>query len=317
MDETFCANYMLFDDVVRETPYDLWVGDESWEVDHFLHENPERKIAPYVFTTDVVGFLPVDPEGDPREVELTADYNAEMIEHRARYPRVRDLSLFLGSAAELPATSMGPGLPGVREWAEDWFEMMPYVVPFDPRDYRDTAALRTRLGYPQDVPLLAAAVGGTAVGRPLLDLVAEGFAHLRKEVPDAQMVMLTGPRISPSDITDVEGLTKHAYLDEAFAHLASADAAVVQGGLSTTMELVAAQRPFLYFPLAHHWEQQHFVTHRLDHYRAGVRMDYATTTPPDLAAAMQRSMQRRPRYRAVPRNGADLAADRIVTLLSR
>ena len=79
---------------------------------------------------------------------------------------MRDLSLFLGAAAELPTTSMGPGLPGVREWAQDWFEMVPYVVPFDPRDYRDTAALRTRLGYPLDVPLLAAAVGGTAVGRP-------------------------------------------------------------------------------------------------------------------------------------------------------
>ncbi len=317
MDEILCANYLLFDEVVRETPYDLWVGDESWEVDHFLHENPERKIAPYVFTTDVVGFLPVDPERDPRELELTADYNAEMIEHRARYPRVRDLSLFLGSAAELPTTSMGPGLPGVREWAEDWFEMVPYVVPFDPRDYRDTPALRARLGYDQDVPLIAAAVGGTAVGRALLDLVTEGFAHLRKEVPEARMVMLTGPRIAPSDITDVEGLTKHAYVEEGFAHLASADTAVVQGGLSTTMELVAAQRPFLYFPLARHWEQQHFVTHRLDHYRAGVRMDYETTTPPDLAAAMLRSMQRRPRYRTVQSNGADLAAERIVTLLSR
>ena len=317
MDEIFCANYLLFDEVVRETPYDLWVGDESWEVDHFLHENPERKIAPYVFTTDVVGFLPVDPEGDPREVELTADYNAEMIEHRARYPKVRDLSLFLGAAAELPAVPMGTGLPGVREWAEDWFEMIPYVVPFDPRDYRDPIALRNRLGYPQDVPLLAAAVGGTAVGRPLLDLVAEGFGHLRKEVPDARMVMLTGPRIAPSDISDVEGLTKHAYLEEGFAHLACADTAVVQGGLSTTMELVAAQRPFLYFPLAHHWEQQHFVTHRLDHYRAGTRMDYASTSPPDLATAMLRSMQRRPRYRAVRRDGADVAAERIVSLLRR
>ena len=70
MDEIFCANYMLFDDVVRETAYDLWVGDEAWDVDHFLHENPERKIAPYAFLTDVVGFLPVDPEGDQREVEL-------------------------------------------------------------------------------------------------------------------------------------------------------------------------------------------------------------------------------------------------------
>ena len=86
------------------------------------------------------------------------------------------------------------------------------------------------------------------------------------------MVMVTGPPDLPDDITDVEGLTKHAYLPDAFAHLACADAAVVQGGLSTTMELVAAQRPFVYFPLARHWEQQHFVAHRLDHYRAGTRI---------------------------------------------
>ena len=49
MDEIFCANYLLFDDVVRDTSYDLWVGDECWEIDYFLHENPERKIAPYAF----------------------------------------------------------------------------------------------------------------------------------------------------------------------------------------------------------------------------------------------------------------------------
>jgi ATP-binding cassette subfamily B protein len=30
---------------------------------------------------------------------------------------------------------------------------------------------------------------------------------------------------------------------------------------------------------AQHWEQQHFVGHRLDHYRAGTRMDYAATCP--------------------------------------
>ena len=102
MDEILCANYMLFDDVVRETTYDLWVGDEAWEVDHFLHENPERKIAPYAFLTDVVGFLPVDPDEDPREVELCADYNAEMVEHRERFPYVRDRSVFIGGYDELP-----------------------------------------------------------------------------------------------------------------------------------------------------------------------------------------------------------------------
>ncbi|MGH3015730.1 MAG: alpha/beta fold hydrolase, partial [Gaiellaceae bacterium] len=43
MDEILVANFMLFHDVAREEHYDLWIGDEAWEVDYFLHENPELK----------------------------------------------------------------------------------------------------------------------------------------------------------------------------------------------------------------------------------------------------------------------------------
>lgn len=317
MDEIFCANYMLFDEVVREAPYDLWVGDESWEVDHFLHENPERKIAPYAFLTDVTGFLPVDPDGDPREADLCADYNAEIIEHLDRYPYVRDRSVFIGSFAELPAASMGPGLPGVRDWSQRIYTSVPYVVPFDPAAFRRPAALRRALGYGTGYPLYVAAVGGTAVGRDLLELTAEAFAIVRKEQPEARLVMVTGPRLAPDALPEVEGMDKHGYVPDLFAHLAAADAAVVQGGLSTTMELVAARRPFVYFPLAQHWEQQHFVTHRLDHYRAGTRMDFATTTPPTLAAALIAARATRPAYRAVRRGGAEKAAAQLAGLLVR
>ena len=316
MDEILCANYMLFDDVVRETSYDLWIGDESWEVDHFLHENPERKIAPYVFMTDVVGFLPVDPKGDTREAELVADYNAEMIEHRERFPFVRDLSVFIGGLDELPDVPLGPSLPTVREWTRQWFSTVPYVVPFDPGAYRRPQALRRRLGYGTGYPLYLAAVGGTAVGRSLLELTAEAFALVRREQPDARMVMVTGPRLDPASLPDVDGMEKRGYVDSLFEHLACADVAVVQGGLSTTMELTAARRPFIYFPLAHHWEQQHFVAHRLDRYGAGVRMDYARTSPADLAAAMIEAGRSRPAYRPVRRGGADRAARMLAGVLT-
>jgi len=317
MDEIFCANYMLFDEVVRETPYDLWVGDESWEVDHFLHENPERKIAPYAFLTDVTGFLPVDPDGDPREAELCADYNAEIIEHLDRYPYVRDRSLFLGSFAELPDAPMGHGLPDVRDWSQRIYTSVPYVVPFDPSAFRRPAALRRSLGYGTGYPLYLASVGGTSVGRDLLELTAESFAIVRKDQPDARMVMVTGPRLAPEELPDIEGMEKRGYVADLFAHLAASDAAVVQGGLSTTMELVAARRPFVYFPLARHWEQQHFVTHRLDHYRAGTRMDFATTTPPELAAALIAARAARPTYRPIRRGGAEKAGAQLAGLLVR
>jgi pimeloyl-ACP methyl ester carboxylesterase/UDP:flavonoid glycosyltransferase YjiC (YdhE family) len=318
MDEILCANYMLFDEVVRDTGYDLWVGDESWEIDYFLHENPERKIAPYVFMTDVIGFLPTD-SGDPREAELCADYNADSIEKRERFPRLRDLSMFIGSFDELPDCPFGPGLPEIRPWSRRWFSSVPYVLPFNPGAYRDRTRLRRRLGYPEDQPLLVAAVGGTAVGIKLLELTCDAFARLRKQVPDARMLLVTGPRIDPRLLPDTEGMDKRGYVADLFEHLACADAAIVQGGLSTTMELVATGRPFIYFPLRRHWEQQHFVAHRLNYYRAGLRMDYATTTADDLTAAMRTALAQNGTgagYRKVPRGGADRAAARIAALLA-
>jgi pimeloyl-ACP methyl ester carboxylesterase/UDP:flavonoid glycosyltransferase YjiC (YdhE family) len=318
MDEILCANYLRFDDVVRDAGYDLWVGDECWEIDYFLHENPERKIAPYVFMTDVIGFVPTDP-GDRREAELCADYNADSIEKRERFPRLRDLSMFIGSFDELPDLSFGPGLPPIRSWSSRWFTSVPYVLPFNPAAYRDRARLRARLGYPDDQPLLVAAVGGTAAGVSLLELTCDAFARLRKQRPDVRMLLVTGPRIDPRLLPETEGMDKRGYVPDLFEHLACADAAVVQGGLSTTMELVATERPFIYFPLRRHWEQQHFVTHRLNHYRAGLRMDYTTTTADDLATAMRAVLAAgtRPGYRRVPRGGAGRAAARIAALLGQ
>src|SRR6476646_5462534 len=57
MDEILVANFMVFHDLVRDEPYDLWVADEGWDIDYFLHENPELKRAPYAWMTDFVGLL--------------------------------------------------------------------------------------------------------------------------------------------------------------------------------------------------------------------------------------------------------------------
>ena len=43
MDEILVANFMLFHDVVNEERYDLWIADEGWEIDYYLHEHPELK----------------------------------------------------------------------------------------------------------------------------------------------------------------------------------------------------------------------------------------------------------------------------------
>ncbi len=57
MDEILINNFMVFHDIVREQRYDLWVGDEAWELDYYLHENPREKRAGYAWMTDFVGWL--------------------------------------------------------------------------------------------------------------------------------------------------------------------------------------------------------------------------------------------------------------------
>ena len=121
MDEILLANFMVFDDVVRDERYDLWIGDEAWELDYYLHENPELKRAAYAFLTDFVGWIPM-PEGGEEEARLTADYNAEMIEQIARFPRVRDRAIFVGSPEDVVPRTFGDGLPAIRPWVQDHFD---------------------------------------------------------------------------------------------------------------------------------------------------------------------------------------------------
>ena len=104
-------------------------------------------------------------------------------------------------------------------------------------------------------------------------------------------------------------------MDELYRHLAACDLAVVQGGLTTTMELTASRRPFLYFPLARHFEQNYHVRHRLDRYRAGRCMDYQTAGPADIAAAIAAEIGREVDYRPVATDGAVRAASLLASLL--
>src|SRR5204863_217651 len=158
-----------------------------WELDYYLHENPELKRAAYVWLTDFVGWLPMQ-DGGARETYLTADYNAEMIEHIARYGRVRDQALFVGNPDDILADRFGP------------------------------------------------------------------------------------------DIT-------------------------------------ANRRPFLYFPLRHHFEQNFHVRHRLERYGAGRCMDFELDGPEEVAAAIAEEIGTEVDYRPVESDGAARAAAAIAELL--
>ena len=158
-------------------------------------------------------------------------------------------------------------------------------------------------------------VGGSGVGRSLLQRVIAAFPEAKQHVPGLRMIVVAGPRIDPASLATHDGLELRAYVPDLYRHLAACDLAVVQGGLTTSMELTANRRPFLYFPLRHHFEQNIHVRHRLERYRAGRRMDFETATPTVIAQAIAEEIGRDVDYRPVETDGAALAAARIAELL--
>ena len=314
MDEILVANFMLFHDVVTSSQYDLVVGDEAWEVDYFLHENPELKRFAYAWFTDFVGYLPM-PDGGDREAYVAADYNAEMIEQIARYPRIRDRAIFVGEAEDIVPDAFGAGLPRIRDWTRAHYDFAGYVTGFDTRAVSDAEALRAELGYRSDEKVCVVTVGGSGVGGDLLRRVIAAYPEAKRRVPALRMIVVAGPRIDPASLPSYEGMEVHAYVDRLYRHLACCDLAVVQGGLTTCMELVAAERPFIYVPLRHHFEQTIHVAHRLDRYRAGRRLDYEEATIERLAAAIAEEIGRPVRYRPVENDGAARAAALLAEML--
>jgi UDP:flavonoid glycosyltransferase YjiC (YdhE family) len=131
------------------------------------------------------------------------------------------------------------------------------------------------------------------------------------------MVLVCGPHLSPDTIQAPEGVTVKGYVPELFKHLAAADLAIVTGGGTITLELTALQKPFLYFPLEQHFEQEIDVANRCARHRAGVRMVYSKTTAELLAQTALANIGKEVNYAPIPINGAQNAASIISQILEK
>ena len=313
MDKLLNNNFMVFYDAVRENQYDLVVGDESWEVALYLHYNPSLKIAPFVFMTDFIGMANVSD--DQNECAHVFNVNGTWVEMREVYPDATDLSIFVGEYDDIPDIPLGEGLPDRKKWARDHFEPCGYILPFDPAAFSDREAIRTDLGFLPEDKVLIVAVGGTSVGRPLIEKCLAAHESLTGKIPGLRTLVLCGPRINNESFSRYENVEFKPFVSDPIKLFAASDLAIIQGGLSTAMELTALNRPFLYFPLKDHFEQQDFVTFRLNRYNAGVRMDFDATSPEILAGAIADNIGKSVNYQPVNTDGAKRAASMILGIL--
>jgi predicted glycosyltransferase len=189
------------------------------------------------------------------------------------------------------------------------------VLGRHPRDFGPREELRQRLGYRPDERVCIVTVGGSSVGTHLIRRILQAWPEVHARMPDLRMVLVAGPRIDPASLDVPAGVEAHAFVPDLDRHLAACDLALVQGGLTTCMELTAAGTPFLYFPLKNHFEQNVHVAHRLERYAAGRRMEFAAATPEAIADAMIAELARSATFKPVEADGAVRAARMLADLL--
>ncbi len=292
----------------EEGHFDLMVGDETYELLIEMARDQNFKKVPFIVIYDFVG---VDSTSH-NPVDSVAAYMINRLWTKALKAgsTIANRSLFIGEIEDVPDRGFGFMLPNRRDLASKAVDFVGYVLPFDPEEYRDKTMLRKLLGYGEE-PLVICSIGGTSAGRGLFDLCAKAYPLVKKTLPDLHMIFVCGPRVSPDTIQAPEGVEVRGYVPELFKHLAAADLCIVTGGGTITLELTALQKPFLYFPLEQHFEQEVDVVRRCERYKAGIRMVYSKTTPEILAQQLVDNIWRKVNYSSIPVDGAIKAAQLI------
>ncbi len=295
--------------VTEQRGYDVVVGDETYELGIVFTLRPSLKKVPSAIIYDFLGLDTMTR--NPLERLVVHELNRLWGGGRRGKRPPFDLSLFVGEPEDVPDRPFGFRLPNRRSYARRYFRFLGYVLDFDPAEYADRARVREALGY-DERPLILCSVGGTAVGTDLLYLCAAAYPYLVERLTDVRMVLVCGPRIDPLTVEAPPGVEARGYVPRLYEHFAACDVAVVQAGGTTTLELTALRRPFLYFPLEGHLEQNLVVAERLARHGAGERHLYSETTPQGLAEAIAGQLGREPGWSAIPTNGARRAAELII-----
>jgi UDP:flavonoid glycosyltransferase YjiC (YdhE family) len=319
--ESWDQQWKLFQEIIDKYSFDLIVGDETYRIDSNLSEsalmNQPLTNTPFVMIYDFL--LDRAMTDDPKENELVRNINGNWLRRMtSKFPEGIPAKLisrfFVGEIDDLEDRVTNKGVIDVKEAVKDSIIFLGNIIRFDPETYKNSRQIREKLGY-KSSPLIVCSVGGSNVGLSLLKLCLESYKILEKKVPGLQMALVCGPRINPSELDIPKGVVAHGYVSNLIEHFAACDLGIIQLGLSSSMELIALQKPFIYFPIPQHFEQDD-MANRFRRRGVGFEMSIKSATPDTLANTIMDKINLKVNYPIKNFNGAKNAAKYIKELIS-
>lgn len=307
-------NFEIYKKINSEGRFDLIIGDETYEITTGMKREPIVKKSPFVVIYDFVGLDAMTK--NPGEWFGIYMWNRVWSKNfKKGFAHPADMIIFVGVEEDVPDKSFGFLLPNRRDWAKAICQFAGYILQFRPDDYSDKAKVRSKLNYGEN-PLIVCSIGGTSIGKRLLELCAQAYPIVKKKIPDIHMLLVCGPRLATDSLDVPQGVAVKGYVPALYEHFAASDLAVVLGGRTSTLELTALRKPFIYFPLEDHFEQAQ-VSEMLTQYGAGFKMTFTQTTPELLAEKMISHLGEDVSYKQIPVDGDLKAAKLIHPLLEK
>ncbi|MCP4256154.1 MAG: hypothetical protein GY774_01345 [Planctomycetes bacterium] len=306
-------NIKIYKKIFNRERFDLVISDEAYDLIIALAMKFIKLEAPFVMIYDFLGMDSVTNSPFEKLLVNTVNYTWTRWD-RKLFSSPKNLALFAGQPEDVPDKKFGFILPNRRNHAREFYKFTGYMLPFDPLQYTDKTNIRTKLGYGPE-PLIVCSIGGTSIGKDLLELCGQAYQIIKQKIPDLHMVLVCGPRLAVDKLKVPKAVDVKSYIPALFEHFAASDLVIVQGGGTTTIELTALNKPFLYFPLAMHCEQQMHVAKRLARHQAGIKMEYSQTTPETLADMVISNLGKEVSYPPIPVNGAQNAVQFISELI--
>ena len=298
-------NIDMFRQVIAKYDFDLVIGDESYEIMQALCKGQIQLKPRMVMIEDFVGYEAMT--GNLLEKIGVYQRNRFLAKDVPRIPASRLTHFFVGELEDIPDKRFGFLLPNRREVSRQYYHFLGYVIRFDPAEYTDKAKIRKKLGYGEQ-PLIICATGGTFAGKEMLETCGKAYTVLKKDMPDLHMVCVCGELFGTKPPELPQDVEFHSFLPDIYEHYAACDMAVVVGGGTTTVELTALRRPFVFFPLENQFDQQLYVAERLARQGAGIKMRYFETTPESLANTIRTNIGKEVDWKPIPVDGAQKAA---------
>jgi len=310
--KAWAHNVNLFRQVITKYHFDLVIGDESYELTRAMRVNEVDLRCRMIVIEDFIAVQAMTR--NPLE-KLGVYVRNRRLAARPERLQSRVTNFFVGELEDVPDKRFGFGLPNRRDIAGKYYQFLGYVIRFDPGEYADKAEIRAKLGYGQE-PLLICATGGTSAGKELLELCGKAYTVLKEDIPDLHMVAVCGELSGKKPPELTPGVELHHYVPDLYQHYAACDIAVVVGGGTTTVELTALRRPFIFFPLENQYDQQLYIADRLARQGAGIKMRFYETTPKSLADVIKKNIGKEATWPPIRTDGAEKAARLINQMLA-